>query len=116
MGWIQAGFGQDSGGKRVLLRDLCARNDFETTAKPSRIEGNTDKRETFNVWEVKRIFLVRSQGAAICVHAQRRRRDMRPLFLLVALVALERAYSCFTCKHIKHSYVAHPQHTERAHR
>ena len=62
MGWIQAGFGQDSGGKRVLLRELCARNDFEITANPSRIEGNTDKRETFKVWEVGRTFLARSQG------------------------------------------------------
>ena len=65
MGWIQARFGQDSGGKRILLREhapLCARNDSESNANPSRIEGNTDKRETFKVWEVGRTFLALSQG------------------------------------------------------
>ena len=84
MGWIQAGFGQGSGGKRVLLRELCARNDFKTIADPSRIEGNIDKRETFKVWEVGTTFLALSQrctaetplyaslhsrGAALCVRS-----------------------------------------------
>ena len=111
MGWIQAGFGQGSGGKRVLLRELCTRNDFETIADPSRIEGNIDKRETFKIWEVGRTFLALSQGctaetplyasmhsggAAICVCSSFR----------WALVGLEISYSCLTCKHIKHSYVA----------
>ena len=45
-----------------MVREVCASNDFETTANPSRIEGNIDKRETFKVWEVGRTFLVCSQG------------------------------------------------------
>ena len=111
MGWIQAGFGQGSGGKRVLLRELRARNDFETIADASRIEGNIDKRETFKDWEVGRTFLALSPGctakvplyasmhsgdAAICVRYSFRS----------GLVGLESSYSCLTCKHIKHSYVA----------
>ena len=88
MGWFQAGFEQDSGGKWVLLREhatLCARNDSKCTANPSRIEGNIDIWETFKVWEVGRTFLALSQGctaevplcasmhsgdAAICVRFQ----------------------------------------------
>ena len=62
MGSIQAGFGQDSRGKRILLRELCAPNDFETIANPSSKEANIPKRETFKVWEVARTFLVCSQG------------------------------------------------------
>ena len=115
-GLVWVGFRQDSGkiqeGNGFLLRELCARNDFETTTNPSRIEDNTDKREAFKVWEVGRTLLVCSQGctaeaplyasmhsggAAICI---------RPS-LQLAFVGLDRAYSCLTCKHIKHSYVAH---------